>query len=187
MPGLNWYNEKTLEEMDMKKYSKLLSRLSEDKVVYVFPADFYGYWVETPLCYWFEENFAKLGYSEVVSETHREDYLRLKEEMGFRLQPDFIVKKDDKWSRLEIECWSHSFNHNHDSEYCETVLCYDYTGDIPDNIELVTLREILGYEYIICRGEIFLFLDLYYPEFHEEYSSKSANHLRECLHRWGHD
>lgn len=175
MPGSNWYNEKALKEMDMKKYSRILSKLIEDKVVYVFPAEFSSYWVEAPLCDWLIENYAKLGYSEVVCEYDKENYFRLKHEMGFKLQPDFIVKKDGDWLRLEVECWSHAFNYNHNEEYCEIVFCYDYTGDIPSNIELITLREVLGCEYIINRGEIFQFLDLYCPDFHEEYGKKWAS------------
>lgn len=171
MPRLNWYDEKTLEEMDLEKYSKILSELVEDKTVYVFPAYFKGYWVEAPLCDWLKENYEQLGYSEIIHETDPE-YIIMKEKMGFNLQPDFIVKKDGEWLRLEVECWSHGFNHNHNEEYCEIVLCYDYTGDIPFNIELITLREFLGYEHIICRSEIFLFLDLCCPEFHDEYWEK---------------
>jgi len=185
MPGLNWYNEHILETMDLEKYSRIISKLIEDKFVYVFPADFYSYWVEAPLCEWLKENFTKLGFSDIVHEDDKLNYLILKEEMGFKLQPDFIVKKEGNWLRLEVECWSYNFNHNHDAEYCEIMLCYDYTGDIPANIEVITLREFLGYEYIICQGELFLFLDLYSPEFHKEYSSKSAGHLSERLHRWG--
>jgi len=104
---------------------------------------------EFPLKQWFFENYQALGFTEIIGE-YEYGFLEKKEEMKFRGRPDFLVLKDEKWLRLEVESFSSKFNHSRD--YADLVLCYDNDHDL--GIPTISLKEFYECDLIMSDVDV---------------------------------
>lgn len=158
-------------EKPINHYLTKLNSFIRDKTVHVIP--YYwrrGCWSEYPLVNWILNNYKLLGYEKVVLEKTPE-YYSLKNELGFNKFPDLLVYFDNKWHRLEVECWGHKYQYCHGHGYADLVIAYDnyyprYQPDVP----ITTIKEWFGTTEIISSGEIPEFLYVYDREFNQDYS-----------------
>lgn len=79
---------------------------------------------------WFENNYNLLGFDEII----QNNYTKF---------PDFVLKKDNKEVRVELETLSSNFIlHGHDSKNVDLVICIMKDIDLP-----VQIVEISPFEY----------------------------------------
>jgi len=157
-----------VNKMDGDKCIASMQRfIASKKVCVVRIPSFHVTWVEGPLCEWFEQHYRELGFEEIVADRTPE-YLVLKETMGFYGFPDYLVFRDGKWLRLEVECWSEQYLYTHAHDYADIVLCYAETKKL-EGIETLTYDKIMGCEDVITQYEIADYLYLKDVEFQKEY------------------
>ena len=155
-----------LDDMNRKYYMKKLSDYEQKKIVHVVPVKFWG---ESPLVDWFIREYSSFGFREILEEKTSQ-YKEIKRKIGFIGYPDFLVRKEDKWERLEIETFSGNFK-THPSDYSDYLLCYDETTPIKQ-VKTLTVREYMGCQEIINLHEIPHFLYLYDAEFRKDHDTK---------------
>lgn len=176
---------KFLDE-NVGKYMARLRIFEENKTVYVVEEQKSRHgWYEYYLCNWFIDHFKELGFDEICSE-HTEAYDSLKDKLGFFGFPDFLALKDGKWLRVEVEVFSSSFHYNHKPDYCDVILCYDNpSGDFPEEMEIISLRELNDCKEIIAFFEIPEFLHVYDTEFREEYKKWVERYVNKWWKEFG--
>lgn len=141
--------------------------IADKKVCIIKMPPYHAGWVESPLCEWFEQHYSSFGFEEIaVDRTPK--YLCLKNSMSFNGFPDYLVLRNGKWLRLEVECWSEQYLYTHSSDYADIVLCYAETKRL-EGIETLEYYKIMGCEDIINQYEIAEYLYLNDLEFHKEY------------------
>ena len=157
-----------VNKMDMGKCIASMQRFIASKKVCVvrIPA-FHVTWVEGPLCEWFEAHYLEIGFDRILKERTPE-YLLLKEDFGFFGFPDYLVSRNGRWLRLEVECWSEQYKYTHSHNYADILLCYAETVKI-DGVETIAYNVVEGYEDIINQYEVGEYLYLNDPDFQKEY------------------
>jgi len=151
------------EKIDWTYYRNKLTEYEKKKIVYVVPVK---RWSEEPLVDWFKENYSDFGFKEILHENSIE-YEKLKEKMGFEGHPDFLVKENDKWKRLEVEVFSAQYK-THTKYFADILLCYDISAKL-ENIKVLTVKEFRNCKEIINLHEIPKFLLFYDSQFKKEY------------------
>lgn len=77
---------------------------------------------------WFEKNFRNLGYSAII-----------KKDAG--IFPDFIMKRNGKYIKVELETLSSNFIlHNHDINKVDEVICIK--NDVNLNLPIIELKQL---------------------------------------------
>lgn len=148
------------------RYVPLLKRLIEDKTVFIVKEQKSPCWVEAPLSYWFSEHYKELGF-EYIEVERSQKYYSLKREICFYGYPDFLARKNGKWLKLEVECFSSCYRHP--IGYADVMFCYDKTKDILDKeVEIISFKELMGYKEIIAVFELPDFLYIYDNQFRKE-------------------
>jgi len=75
---------------------------------------------------WFEKNYKKLGYSKII-----------KNDSG--KFPDFIMQRDNKEIKVELETRSsHFINHNHSIKDVDEIVCIE--NDVNLNAKIITVK-----------------------------------------------
>jgi len=111
---------------------------------------------EIPLCEWFIDNYKKLGF-EKITIAQSSEYMRLKCLMKFDGFPDFLVLRDGKWLKLEIECWSRQYINQHPIGYADILFCYTETEKLAE-LEVITYESVVGFNEPIDPSEIVLWI-----------------------------
>lgn len=165
-------NLEKLAQMNKEYYARKLNAYIQDKTVHILEMD---RWDENVLSKWFYDHFDELGFEEIHQETTPQ-YNKLKEQMKFINFPDYLVKRNGRWLRLEIETLSGRYHHP--IGYADILLCYKCTSppnfENDHNLEIITIRKILGVKEIIIPCEIPAFLYEYDEEFRQDYYSRKT-------------
>lgn len=158
--------------INLNKYQPFLNSYEERKLIKIIPIELSIYWSEGYLCNWFYNTYRELGFDDIAME-QTPKYNEIKELLGFPLRPDFLVKREGEWLRVEVENWVHKYYYCHPAGYADIIVAY---ADIRKNHptlfgpeEKITYKKNLGVKELIHKGEIPQFLYLYNDEFKEEY------------------
>ena len=83
-------------------------------------------------------------YDKITEQFVREVLFALREELGYEVLssrtefPDFILKRDDRIIRAEVELYASNFYfHKHPEEECDMIICFqnDLEKEVPLQIE----------------------------------------------------
>ena len=95
---------------------------------------------------WIKENYKELGYEKIIKCDTR----------GF---PDFIMEKDGKEIRVEVEIYSKSFlKHKHDINQVDEILCI--VDDAKLLVKTIEIKDLKLWYYLSADERVDLFKEL---------------------------
>ena len=101
---------------------------------------------EREIIHWIKEHYKKLGYDKIIKCDTR----------GF---PDFIMEKDGKEIRVEVEIYSKSFlKHKHDINQVDEILCIVDDAKLP--VKTVEIKELKLWYHLSADELVDLFKEL---------------------------
>ena len=69
------------------------------------------------------------------------------------------------------------YEYTHPENYADVVIAFDCYRDKPKNVELITMKKVLGVNEIISRLEIWHFMYLYDKDFRQDYEKAKLKTL----------
>jgi hypothetical protein len=160
---VNYRALRKMPKTSLRKYINLLREEVRQKKIYVVEEN--G-WFENLLSKWFKENYHLLNFQTIFEEKTKE-YMEIKARQKFFGYPDFLAILNGEVVRVELECFSSLFKYMHSPDYCEVIVCYEIDEEVPNKV-LYSMKDLLGYENIINKAEIYDYLYLINDEFRNE-------------------